>query len=109
MMNFTSLHDIQAAGFEGFVPVKDLQTPLQRRAIPMQRGNYLILRLSDKAPVFHPVGSFNSRIMQKPPYSVEALQAKWEKVRSSIVIYIGKAAATRRERPCVPDCHPIFA
>lgn len=89
-MKFATLDDIQEAGFEGFVAIKDLQTREQRRIIPDKLGVYMILRLSRAEPVFNPLGSAYGRTI-KSPYSLEVLQARWQPVASSIVIYIGKA------------------
>ncbi len=90
-MKFATQNDIVAAGFQGFVPTKDLQTHDQRRMIPDTSGVYMILRLSKIEPVFKLSGTCHNRTMREPPYAVEVLTEEWKRVRESVVVYIGKA------------------
>jgi hypothetical protein len=92
-MDFSTRQGIAEAGFEGFVAIKDLKTALQRRVIPKERGVYLILRDTNTPPTFHEDDIFEKRL-NKAPYTITALQEKWNAIQQSIVIYIGKAGTS---------------
>ncbi len=88
---FTARKELEVAGFTGFVSIRNLATPLQRRIIPEYPGNYLIVRLSRQEPIFSELGLYSAKNVSHQPYALKKLYDKWNKVRDSIVVYIGKA------------------
>jgi hypothetical protein len=97
MLDFSNERAIETAGFQGFIPVKNLQSPIQRRQIANQAGVYMVLRLAETAPVFLSVGSVNNRLI-KSPYTIIDLQTKWNRINGTVVVYIGKATTTLHKR-----------
>jgi hypothetical protein len=108
-MPFTSLENIVKQGFTGCVKVSDLQTIKGAyEQIPDEAGVYFILRLAQSEAEFLILNP--SRIYgkhkEKPhlhSFPVQILQKKFEKVKTSVVVYIGKAGgkesgATLRSR-----------
>jgi hypothetical protein len=77
---------LEAAGFEGFVPFRDLPSS----DVPTGAGVYIVLWTDGTDPTFlamSPAGWFK---MRDPSVSVDQLESAW--VPETSVLYIGKAA-----------------
>ena len=82
-------HALEAAGFTGFLPVKQLRQSLAD--VPPAGGVYVVLRLATQAPHFRVVGSGGHFKGEDPNVPVATLRAKW--VPDASVVYIGKAGS----------------
>lgn len=90
--DFGSIESIRAAGFEGFLSIKELQAT-NCEAVPRERGIYLILRMPLHAPTFLASsvgGHFKKR---NPTVELAVLESAW--VADTPVVYIGKAGGSR--------------
>jgi len=96
---FDNISKLQNAGFEGFLPISVLLNNTAK--IPAQKGIYLVIYNSIKAPLFKQKGSGGFFKGKDPNVSESELKLNW--VDGSKVIYIGKAggsdsSATLRSR-----------
>jgi len=83
---------LAAAGFEGFVPFRQLPTA----DVPIGAGVYIVLRPAGVPPDFFatsPAGRFKQK---DPSAALTELKSAW--VESSDVLYIGKAALGKSGR-----------
>lgn len=87
-MDFVDLAKIQAAGFQGFVPISKLQAT-QCQSVPDSAGVYFIIWPSEAKPVFLPTNMGGHFKGKDPTVALGKLEQKW--VRGVKVIYIGKA------------------
>jgi len=87
--NFESIQEIQAAGFEGFVTVADLQATSCER-VPAQRGVYLFL-CKETAPEYVEESSGGHFKGRNPTVTLAVLEENW--VPGALVVYIGKAGS----------------
>ena len=98
-MNFKSIDDIHAGGFDGFVEISDLQKS-NCSEVPDERGVYLVLRPNRTGPKFLE-RSTGGRFKGKDP-KVEASKLEGNWVEGTVVLYIGvgglRAATTLRSR-----------
>src|SRR5437879_5844302 len=78
---------LEAEGFEGWVPFKDL--PI--REVPIAGGVYVVCRTSTIEPSFRDVGTGGRFKGKDPNVPAEILRAKW--VDGCQVLYIGKATS----------------
>lgn len=68
-MKFNTIDDLKAAGFEGFIPVAQLQT--DSTAIPRTAGVYMVVYTGENIPEFLSRGTggfFNTCNMKKSHY-----------------------------------------
>lgn len=79
---------METAGFTGFVPVKSLATPAQRRAIPNSAGVYVLMRPPSRQAAFRPssAGWFKGK---DPTVPMSALTNRW--VPNASIVYSGKS------------------
>jgi hypothetical protein len=94
-MDFTSITDIQASGFEGMVSIAEMQQS-QCRQVPDQPGIYMVIRLPPTEPAFLAAsigGHFKGR---NPTLPLESLISQW--VSDSPVIYIGRSSQSLQRR-----------
>lgn len=82
---------LRAAGFEGFVAVRDLRRD-DCRAVPRENGVYVMVREGAAEPRFNPRGTAAFWRGQDPNVKPEVLAEKW--VPGAIVMYVGRAAGT---------------
>ena len=80
---------LEAAGFAGFLPVKQLRQSLAD--VPPAGGVYVVVRPSRAAPHFRVVGSGGHFKGEGPNVPLATLRAKW--VPDAAVVYIGKAGS----------------
>jgi len=90
-LELDSVEGLRAAGFEGFVPVRDLRRD-DCRGVPRENGVYVLVRDSAAEPRFTPRGTGAFWRGQDPNVKPEALAEKW--VPGAIVLYVGRAAGT---------------
>lgn len=93
-MNFTTIEEIESAGFVGFKRVQELFE--DRSMIPPERGVYLVLRLEKTEPKFMPVGVGGIYKGKDPNVKVAVLKENW--VPGTIVINIGQAGGIRKDK-----------
>ena len=93
-MKFNTIDDLKAAGFEGFIPVVQLQA--DSTAIPRTAGVYMVVYTEGNMPEFlsHGTGGFFKG--KDPNVSITELETNW--VENTCVVYIGKAGTTLRKR-----------
>lgn len=84
---------LKDAGFKGFIPVSQLRDGVLNM-IPDVSGVYMVLRVSDEAPVFLEKGSGGYFKGKEPNVSVAELEANY--VDGASVVYIGKATSLRK-------------
>lgn len=80
---------LRAAGFEGFVSVRDLRRE-DCASVPRETGVYVMVRESAAEPRFNLRGTAAFWRGQDPNVKPEVLAAKW--VPGAIVTYVGRAA-----------------
>lgn len=85
--------ELKDAGFKGFIPVSELRDGALNM-IPDVSGVYMVLRVSDEAPVFLEKGSGGYFKGKEPNVSVAELEANY--VDGASVVYIGKATSLRK-------------
>lgn len=93
------LAGLSAAGFQGFVPIRELRAV--RGRIPAVRGVYVFFRSDESEPEFLETGTGGYFKGKNPNVDVETLALNW--VPGAHVVYIGKAgdpgqSATLRSR-----------
>jgi hypothetical protein len=93
-MDFQDIDDIRGNGFEGFVPIRDLQA-CGCREIPDQPGIYLVLTSSPYPSEFLPQSIGGRHKGKDPTETVRSLADKW--VDGALVLNIGKAGATGKK------------
>ena len=86
-MKFNTIDDLKAAGFEGFIPVAQLQT--DSTAIPRTAGVYMVVYTGENIPEFLPCGTGGFFKGEDPNVSITELETNW--VENTCVVYIGKA------------------
>ena len=93
-MKFNTIDDLKAAGFEGFIPVVQLQA--DSTAIPRTAGVYMVVYTEGNMPEFlsHGTGGFFKG--KDPNVSITELETNW--VENTCVVYIGKAGTTLQKR-----------
>ena len=109
-MYYKSLDDLKAAGFQGFIPVSELQSG-KIVSVPEEPGIYMVVIPEGFIPVFLPVGTGGHFKEKDPNVRTGILESSW--VMDTCVIYIGKAggktsSSTLRKRlvcwrPSAPD------
>jgi excinuclease UvrABC nuclease subunit len=92
-MNFTSRADLEAAGFEGFISVRELQAT-ECSAVPSEPGVYLVMRDPNNPPDFLEVSVGGYHQERNPTVPHKRLVEEW--VSGALVIYIGKADILRK-------------
>lgn len=80
--------------FTGFLSVDSLKESLTLRQVPDVSGVYLVLRISDVAPVFLESGTGGFFKGKDPNVPIEELKANW--VDGTNVLYVGKATSLRK-------------
>ena len=93
-MKFNTIDDLKASGFEGFIPVAQLQT--DSTAIPRTAGGYMVVYTGENIPEFLPCGTGGFFKGKDPNVSITELETNW--VKNTCVVYIGKARTTLRKR-----------
>ena len=93
-MKFNTIDDLKASGFEGFIPVAQLQT--DSTAIPRTAGVYMVVYTGENIPEFLPCGTGGFFKGKDPNVSITELETNW--VKNTCVVYIGKARTTLRKR-----------
>lgn len=90
-MDFDSINSIKANSFKGFTTIGELF--IDYSDVDDERGNYLVLYLTDKEPefVYPGVGGFFK--VKDPNVPVSVLQSNW--VYGTIVVNIGQAGGIR--------------
>jgi hypothetical protein len=86
-MNFSTIDEMKAAGFSGFVKMKDLFT--DSSTIPREKGVYMVFLPKMEAPKFLETGSGGFFKGKNPNIPVGVLKSNW--VNDTLVVYIGKA------------------
>ena len=86
-MKFNTIDDLKAAGFEGFIPVAQLQT--DSTAIPRTAGVYMVVYTGENIPEFLSRGTGGFFKGKDPNVSITELETNW--VENTCVVYIGKA------------------
>ena len=99
-MEYGNIRDLEQAGFEGFVPVKDLLAG-KTDVIPAQPGVYMVVTPDNFDHSFLEVGTGGYFKGRNPNVQQSVLEASW--VPDTCVLYIGKAgggtsSATLRKR-----------
>ena len=87
-MYYKSLDDLKAAGFQGFIPVSELQSG-KIVSVPEEPGIYMVVIPEGFIPVFLPVGTGGHFKEKDPNVRTGILESSW--VMDTCVIYIGKA------------------
>ena len=87
-MYYKSLDDLKAAGFQGFIPVSELQSG-KIVSVPEEPGIYMVVIPEGFIPVFLPVGTGGHFKEKDPNVQTGILESSW--VMDTCVIYIGKA------------------
>ena len=87
-MYYKSLDDLKAAGFQGFIPVSELQSG-KIVSVPEEPGIYMVVIPEGFIPVFLPVGTGGHFKERDPNVQTGILESSW--VMDTCVIYIGKA------------------
>lgn len=90
-MDLDSVAGLRAAGFEGFVSVRDLRRE-DCASVPKENGVYVMVREGDAEPRFNLRGTAAFWRGQDPNVKPEVLAEKW--VPGAIVVYVGRAAGT---------------
>jgi len=90
-MDLDSVAGLRAAGFEGFVRVRDLRRD-DALAVPKENGVYVMVREAPDPPHFLPRGTGASWRGRDPNVKAEVLESAW--VPGAIVLYVGRAAGT---------------
>ena len=93
-MKFNTIDDLKAAGFEGFIPVAQLQA--DSTAIPRTAGVYMVVYIGGNMPEFLSRGTGGFFKGKDPNVSITELETNW--VGNTCVVYIGKAGTTLRKR-----------
>ena len=90
-MNYDSIESIKSTGFKGFMKISDLFSDI--KTVLDERGNYLVLYLTQEEPTFleNGVGGYFKR--KNPNVSIEVLKENW--IHDTIVVYIGQAGGIR--------------
>jgi hypothetical protein len=86
-MNFRSQAAFVAAGFDGFIAVRQLRRNTDQ--IPSQRGIYVVLRLANSPPRFRKRSSAGHHKRRDPTVEVGTLRRAW--IADTCLLYIGKA------------------
>ena len=86
-MKFNTIDDLKAAGFEGFIPVAQLQA--DSTAIPRTAGVYMVVYTGENIPEFLSRGTGGFFKGKDPNVSITELETNW--VENTCVVYIGKA------------------
>ena len=99
-MEYGNIKNLKQAGFEGFVPVKDLLAG-KTDVIPAQPGVYMVVTPDNFDHSFLEVGTGGYFKGRNPNVQQSVLEASW--VPDTCVLYIGKAgggtsSATLRKR-----------
>ena len=81
------------AGFKGFIPVSQLRDGALNM-IPDVSGVYMVLRVSDEAPVFLEKGSGGHFKGKEPNVPVDVLKANWVKETPVSAFRSGQAGRT---------------
>ncbi len=89
-MNFSSIDEIRACGFEGFKTISALQAS-DCCEVPELPGVYVVLRPAKDPPSFLSVSKGGHFKGKDPTVEKPVLEAKWERVPGALVLYIGKA------------------
>ena len=92
-MNFNRIDDMRKEGFEGFVPICDLQA-LDCRDVPDSPGVYLVLRTTTSPPEFILEGTGGHFKGRNPNKAIACLKDRW--VDGTVVTYVGKAGGLGR-------------
>lgn len=92
-MNFKTIDDLKAAGFNGFMSVAELWDGAAGE-IPAGKGVYMVVRQTEAAPEFLEVGTGGYFKKKNPNVPVAELKANW--VPGTCVVYIGKATSLRQ-------------
>jgi len=90
-LDLDTIAGLRAAGFEGFVRVRDLRRD-DALAVPKENGVYVMVRETPDPPCFLPRGTGAVWRGQDPNVKAEVLESAW--VPGSIVLYVGRAAGT---------------
>ena len=104
-MKFNTIDDLKAAGFEGFIPVVQLQA--DSTAIPRTAGVYMVVYTEGNMPEFlsHGTGGFFKG--KDPNVSITELETNW--VENTCVVYIGKAGTTLQHLAVATSKPQVFA
>ncbi len=102
-MQFNTLDDIKKEEYVGFLRVGDIldnrkllkQIPHKTEHKKPIRGLYLILRLNGKKPRFLVENPSGVKNIHNHSFSVAELESKWDKVKESVVVYLGQAGGVR--------------
>jgi hypothetical protein len=78
--------ELEADGFEGFVPFSQLS------GVPDLRGVYVVIRTDSQAPTFTATSPAKRKKGKLGAVSLAALRSRW--IDDSTVVYIGKAGGT---------------
>src|SRR6266542_4868727 len=81
--------DLRDRGFEGFVPVSDLEPPRPMQ-VPAQSGVYAVVRAVEDPPTFLTVSRGGLWKGKDPSVKVDRLKQEW--VAAAQTVYLGKAA-----------------
>ena len=88
-MKFNTIDDLKAAGFEGFIPVAQLQA--DSTAIPRTAGVYMVVYTGENIPEFLSRGTGGFFKGKDPNVSITELETNW--VENTCVVYIGKVCS----------------
>lgn len=88
----TEIENYKKDGFTGFVPASELRG--NTNAIPEGSGVYIVVRESDKAPMFLAEGTGGFFKGKNPNVSIEELKTNY--LADSKVLYIGKATSLKK-------------
>lgn len=93
-IEFNTIENLKAAGFEGFIPVAQLKE--DNTAIPQEAGVYMVVYTGKGIPEFlsHGTGGFFKG--EDPNVPIAELKSNW--IENTCVIYIGQTKTTIRKR-----------
>lgn len=93
-IEFNTIENLRAVGFEGFIPVAQLKE--DNTVIPQERGVYMVVYTGNGRPKFLVQGTGGFFNGKNPNVPIAELESNW--IENTCVIYIGKAGTTIRKR-----------
>lgn len=88
------IEKLKEAGFIGFIDIKTLKQIYNR--LPLEKGVYVVLRMTDEAPVFLEKGTGGFFKGKNPNVAISKLQGKW--LDDSPIMYIGQTTKSLQKR-----------
>lgn len=86
----TEREQLKVQDFKGFITIGELKKSY--KAIPKEKGVYVVLREKDDRPEIYGKRPFDSQEKKYPSYTKQELEDKW--VEGTHIVYIGKAGSS---------------